>query len=199
MGLTLEPLDPPARRPFAPDLAVLILADCFDHEPDAVLVGTAVNDHAIAEHAMAQQRRRIVEDDQVEPCGRHHATEVSGQPTNDVASIRACRSVFQKETDIDIAVGTLPANRATTKEIRQPYLVQLGDRRAKTLDPSASIFERHVDTVTQPRDRRNRQSRYDGGRGRVSFQNFTPNTRPASNVNPLTRPPESRTNRSAPA
>lgn len=94
-------------------LQILILPDCTQHE--AYALGLAANEQqdTVADHAMAQQGRSVVEEHQIEPIARDLSTERSRQAPDRVLVRRGIRRVLltEQHRDVDVALAPRAAAR----------------------------------------------------------------------------------------
>ena len=107
---------------------ILILSDRPPHESYAFGIGAREQQYPVADHAMAEQRRCVVEENQVESIAGDLTAECSGQTPDRVLDRRGIRrgGVVEQHRDVDIA---LPARSAA-----RPASVQPGEsHRAVTL------------------------------------------------------------------
>lgn len=94
-------------------LQILILPDCTQHE--AYALGLVANEQqdTVADHAMAQQGRSVVEEHQIEPIARDLSTERTRQAPDRVLVRRGIRRVLLTEQyrDVDVALAPRAAAR----------------------------------------------------------------------------------------
>ena len=98
---------------------ILILPDRAQHESYAFGLGAREQQHTVADHAVAEQRRGVVEENQVEPIARDLTTERSGQAPDRVLDCGGIRRVVvvEEHSHVDIA---LPARRSACPASVQP-------------------------------------------------------------------------------
>ena len=98
---------------------ILILPDRAQHESHAFGLGAREQQHTVPDHAVAEQRRCVVEEHQVEPIARDLATERTGQAPDRVLDCRGIRRVIviEEHRYVDIA---FPARHAAPPAPVQP-------------------------------------------------------------------------------
>ena len=87
---------------------ILILPDRPQHESYAFGVGAREQQYPVPDDAVAQQRRGVVEENQIQPIARDLATERPGQTPDRVLDRRGIRGTFvvEQHRDVDIALAT---------------------------------------------------------------------------------------------
>ena len=75
--------------------------------------------HAVAQHPMAQQRRCPIEHDHMQHLRRHRVRQACGQLPNDVAHAAGVRHrrVVHQHPDVKIAVRTRLAPRTAAEQV----------------------------------------------------------------------------------
>ena len=86
---------------------ILVLPDCPYCESYAIGFGTCEQQYAVANHAVAQERRSIVEENKIEPIARNPATERTGQTPDRILDRRRIRRVLvvEQHRDVDVALA----------------------------------------------------------------------------------------------
>ena len=102
---------------------ILVLPQRPQHESYAFGVGTREQQHPVADHTVAQQRRGVVEEHQVEPIAWNLAAERSGQSPDRVLDRRRRRDTFviEQHRDVDVALATRGAARAASVQPGETY------------------------------------------------------------------------------
>jgi len=111
-------------------LDVLVVPERAPHEPGALGVVACVQEDAVPDHAMAQQRGRTVEDHQVQPVAADDLSEHVRQAPDGAlhrAGIRD-RFVVQQNRDVDVAVGSRGAPGGAAEEIAETHRRLGGER-----------------------------------------------------------------------
>ena len=94
-------------------LQILVLPERPQHESYAFGVGTREQQYSVADHAVTQQRRRVIEENQVEPIARNLAAERPGQTPDRVLDRRRTRHmlVVEQHRNVDVALAARGAAR----------------------------------------------------------------------------------------
>ena len=93
-------------------LQILTLPDCTQHEAHALGLATSEQQDAVADHAVSQQGRSVVEEHQIEPLARDLATERTRQTPDRILVRRGIRRVLVAEQHRDVDVTLVPRGAA---------------------------------------------------------------------------------------
>ena len=105
--MLLEPLHPAAGVLAKTRFHILVLPERPQHESYAFGIGTREQQYPVADHAVAQQRRGVVDEHQVEPIAWNLAAERPGQSPDRVLDRRRRRDTFvvEQHRDVDVALA----------------------------------------------------------------------------------------------
>ena len=122
---------------------ILILAERPDGEPDAILWRALNEQHPVAQHAMPQERRSVVEDDEIDELGRDHRAQTRREAPDRPPTVGACRVVVQEHRDIEVARRARRPSRATAEEERQAHAFLDAKHAAETIADGIGIQGGH--------------------------------------------------------
>lgn len=88
---------------------------------------------AVPQDAVTQERRRVVQHDDVEQRARHDAPQPAGEMPYHRAAIGAGRVLVEQDADIEIAVAPMPLAGAAAEEERKAHLGKLTDGAGQTV------------------------------------------------------------------
>lgn len=102
----------------------MLVPDAAEHEAHALGLGAREHENAVADHAVAQQGRRAVEEDEIEPITAHFSAELAGEPPQRIlhGGRLAHRVLVEEQRDIDIAVGAGSAAPSASKQVSETHL-----------------------------------------------------------------------------
>lgn len=83
-----------------------------------------MEEDAIAQRAMPEKRRRVVQDDDVEQVARHGAPEAAGQPLHRGASIGARSVLVEEHANVEVAVRPVMSRGAAAEQECKPHIRQ---------------------------------------------------------------------------
>jgi hypothetical protein len=98
---------------------------------------------------MAEEYRRVVEDDDVKQPGRDNAAKVRRELPDRLPSVSASSPVVQENRNIDVAIVASPAAGATAKQVGQTHTWLLAQHTAQPIDERGCGRRRHNATVAQ--------------------------------------------------
>ena len=133
-------------------LQILMVPNGTQHEANALGLGARQEHDAVADNAVAQQGRSMIEEHEVEPVARHVTTERIGQPPDRILGRGGASDtlVVEQHRDIDVALAPYGAAR--------PASVQIGDAQRgietqtprKTLAKAGEVFLTEVSSHVHP-------------------------------------------------
>ena len=104
-------------------LDILIVPDRAQHEVYALRLGACEQQDSVADHAVAQQSRGVVQEDEVEPIARSLAAERAGQTPDRVLDRRGARCVsgVEQHRDVDVALAVRDPSSSASVQPREAH------------------------------------------------------------------------------
>lgn len=107
-------------------LDVLIVPHGTDGEPHALGLAARVQQQAVAQHMMAEERRCVVEEDEIETIARHAVAAQRDDETPkgllDAFRVRH-EGVVHQHPNVDVAPRTLPTASPAAKQVGNPHFL----------------------------------------------------------------------------
>jgi len=126
----VDPLHPSAVKQLTPHLHVLVVLDRPHHEPDSRLRRAGEQQAPVADHAVAEEARRSVQEHDIEPLARNDAPEAREQ-TGQFGAPVVGSGLRNEDGHVNVALCPGASARPRTEQVSKLNLRERGKHLAE--------------------------------------------------------------------
>lgn len=133
----------------------MVVTDRLDRESNPLLRIPLKEQRPVAEHAVSQQCRCVVQDNDIESLARHFLSQASCQSPDRLASILSRELLGDEHGDVEVAVFAGASPGAAPEQKSKAHLRDLGQGLRQTCGSGIHVLDAHKSTVPYTHSGRN--------------------------------------------